>query len=265
MNLDWQDIHWRDPDGGTIVLHGVLPTVVFSLAMRPRLKWHGLCLMTNSEEPDVWVQEEESEVSDPGINLDSAILNGGLDGMFLETLTFVEGLQVGRFPDPEPRRLHRNATTHNRPVYFAEPDLDDEEWMEHLEDEAKAMTKPLKLLKIVFTGRHWRKRLKKVSKFVVKQPNRESDGLQAASASCAAWWSLNQDRSTNKLNHDRDMRFSSRLRGALADLRNEYGNETILLVPIQQAWRESMVKMLDTLPKPEEVSSLRASSDREEE
>ena len=41
MNLDWDDIHWKDPDGGIIVLHGVLPTVVMPLAMRPREQWHG--------------------------------------------------------------------------------------------------------------------------------------------------------------------------------------------------------------------------------
>ena len=53
--------------------------------------------------------------SRPGINLDSAILNGGLDGLYLEMLAFgVEGLQVGKFPDPEPRRLHKAAVNHDR-------------------------------------------------------------------------------------------------------------------------------------------------------
>ena len=43
-------------------------------------------------------EEEKSEVKDPGINLDSAILNGGLDGLYLEMLAYgVEGLQVGKF------------------------------------------------------------------------------------------------------------------------------------------------------------------------
>ena len=38
---------------------------------------------------------------------------------YLEMLAYgVEGLQVGRFPDPEPRRLH-NAVNHDR-VYFIE-------------------------------------------------------------------------------------------------------------------------------------------------
>ena len=56
MNLDWQDIHWEDPDGGTIVLHGVLPTVVLPNGMRPRLNWHGLGIMGSSEEIEVWAE-----------------------------------------------------------------------------------------------------------------------------------------------------------------------------------------------------------------
>ena len=89
------------------------------------------------------------EKEDPGINLDSAILNGGLDSLYLEMLTWVEELQVGKFPDPEPRRLHKAAVNHQRPVFFAEPDMDDELWAEYLGREAKAMTKPWKLFRIV--------------------------------------------------------------------------------------------------------------------
>ena len=69
MNLDWNDIHWEDPDGGTIVLHGVLPTVVLPNGMRPRISWHGLGIMGSSEEIEVWAEEEKSESKDPGICL----------------------------------------------------------------------------------------------------------------------------------------------------------------------------------------------------
>ena len=217
MNLDWQDIHWEDPDGGTIVLHGVLPTVVLPNGMRPRLNWHGLGIMGSSEEIEVWAEEEKSEAKDSGINLDSAILNGGLDGLYLEMLAYgVEGLQVGKFPDPDPRRLHKAAVNHERPVFFAEPDMDDEDWAEFLGKEARAMTRPLKLARIVFTSRRWRKGIKKMRKHVVEQPPREPDGLQAASALAATWWQLNRDNSEEELNHARDSRFASRLRGAIA-------------------------------------------------
>ena len=265
MNLDWQDIHWEDPDGGTIVLHGVLPTVVLPNGMRPRLNWHGLGIMGSSEEIEVWAEEEKSEAKDSGINLDSAILNGGLDGLYLEMLAYgVEGLQVGKFPDPEPRRLHKAAVNHERPVFFAEPDMDDEDWAEFLGKEARAMTRPLKLARIVFTSRRWRKGIKKMRKHVVEQPSREPDGLQAASALAATWWQLNRENSEEELNHVRDSRFASRLRGALASLRAEHGNEAVLLVPIQQAWRSAMLTALESLPDAES-SSHDAPSDEEEE
>ena len=265
MNLDWQDIHWEDPDGGTIVLHGVLPTVVLPNGMRPRLNWHGLGIMGSSEEIEVWAEEEKSEAKDSGINLDSAILNGGLDGLYLEMLAYgVEGLQVGKFPDPEPRRLHKAAVNHERPVFFAEPDMDDEDWAELLGKEARAMTRPLKLARIVFTSRRWRKGIKKMRKYVVEQPSREPDGLQAASALAATWWQLNRENSEEELNHARDSRFASRLRGALASLRAEHGNEAVLLVPIQQAWRSAMLTALESLPDAES-SSHDAPSDEEEE
>ena len=265
MNLDWDDIHWKDPDGGTIVLHGVLPTVVLPNKMRPRIQWHGLAIMGSSEEPEVWDEEDKSEAKDPGINLDSAILNGGLDGLYLEMLSWVEGLQVGKFPDPEPRRLHKAAVNHDRPVFFAEPDMDDEDWADFLGREAKAMTRPLKLLRIVFTSRRWRKSIKRMRNHVVEQPPREPDGLQAASALAATWWSLNRQNSEEDLNLERDVRFASRMRGGLASLREEFGDDAVLLVPIQQASKESMLIALDNLPEAEESSSLSDSSHKEEE
>jgi len=265
MNLDWEDVHWKDPDGGTIVLHGVLPTVVFPNDMRPRLQWHGLGIIGSSEEEEVWIEEEKAESSDAGINLDSAILNGGLDGLYLEMLTWVDGIQVGKFPDPEPRRLHKAALNHDRSVFFAEPDMDDEDWAEFLGKEAQAMTRPFKLLRIVFTSRRWRKSIKQMRKHVVDQPPRAPDGLQAASALAATWWKLNRDNSDEELNLQKDVRFAARLRGGLAKLRQEHGDDAVMLVPIQQAWRDSMHKALDALPDVEESSSLSVASDVEEE
>jgi len=265
MNLDWEDIHWKDPDGGTIVLHGVLPTVVLPNVMRPRLTWHGLGIMGTTEEVEVWLEEEKSELQDSGINLDSAILNGGLDGLYLEMLTWVEGIQVGKFPDPEPRRLHKAAEKHDRPIFFIEPDMDDERWEEILIKEAKAMTRPFKLLRIVFTSRRWRKCIKKMRLHVIEQPPREPDGLQAASALAATWWTLNRENSDEVLNVEKDERFAARLRGGLAILREEHGDDAVLLVPIQQAWRDSMLRALNTMPDAEESSSLASTSDGEEE
>ena len=109
-----------------------------------------------------------------------------------------------------------------------------------------------------------RKGIKKMRKHVVEQPSREPDGLQAASALAATWWQLNRENSEEELNHARDSRFASRLRGALASLRAEHGNEAVLLVPIQQAWRSAMLTALESLPDAES-SSHDAPSDEEEE
>ena len=35
-------------------------------------------------------------------------------------------------PDPEPRRLHKAAVNHDRAVFFAEPDMDDDGWADFL-------------------------------------------------------------------------------------------------------------------------------------
>ena len=57
----------------------------------------------------------------------------------------VEGLSRKIPGDPEPRRLQCAVVNHDRPVYFIEPDMHDEDWADFLGKEAKAMTRPLKL------------------------------------------------------------------------------------------------------------------------
>ena len=142
--------------------------------------------------------------------------------------------------------------------------MDDENWAEFLGKEAKAMTRPLKLARIIFTSRRWRKGIKKMRKHVVEQPSREPDGLQAASALAATWWTLNRENSVEELNQEKDLRFAARLRGALSLLREKYDNEAVLLVPIQQAWRASMLTALETLPDAESSLLVASSGEKEE-
>ena len=141
MDLSWDDVEWTDPDGGKVILHGVLPTVVLPRRLHPRIEWHGLCLMSSSSEIEIWDEEDRFEREDAGVNLQSALLAGGITAIYLDELLEIEGLQVGRFPDPEPRRLQRAASARGRPIFFGEPDMDDENWAEHLSSEAKEMTK----------------------------------------------------------------------------------------------------------------------------
>ena len=88
--------------------------------------------------------------------------------------------------------------------------------------------------------------------------------MQAASALAATWWNLNRENSVEELNHAKDVRFAARLRGSLATLREEFGDEALLLVPIQQAWRKSMLAALESLPDAESSSPVSASDGEEE-
>ena len=62
----WTDEVWEDSDGGRVVLHGTLPTVVYPNAMRPRLAFHGLALLESPDVVDLWVQEEKDEAESQG-------------------------------------------------------------------------------------------------------------------------------------------------------------------------------------------------------
>ena len=99
MELEWDDVVWEDPDGGTIVLHGVLPTTVHPRQLRPRIEWHAIALLEGPEIEDVWELEEASEIESQGINLTSAVLGGGLDSVLIQDLIQLDDLQTGRFPE----------------------------------------------------------------------------------------------------------------------------------------------------------------------
>jgi hypothetical protein len=265
VDLSWEDIVWSDPDGGRIVLHGVLPTTVHPQALRPRLEWHALALLEGPEIEDVWQLEEESEKESPGINLASSILGGGLDSAMIEDLTQLEEIQTGRFPDPEPRRLHRLALRHNRPVYCIEPTLDDSDWEEQRTLEAKVSTHWRKLLGMVRIGKKWKKAVKVRIFDAVPPPKNVPRDMATASVLTAAWWDLTEARITPELSKARDLRFAKRLRGALAAERAQHGDDATLILPMVQTWRPSILAMLETNPEPEEIISSTGPSDRQEE
>ena len=132
--------------------------------MRPRLAFHGLALLESPDVVDLWVQEEKDEAESQGVNLTHALLSGGAFGKYVEGISALEELQGGRFPDPEPRRLQRNADRHQRPVFFIEPLADDEDWGDYPTQEARAVS-------------HW----KKPSGWCA----RRSDGTRASNGTCS--------------------------------------------------------------------------------
>ena len=264
--IGWEDLVWNDPDGGKIVLHGTIPTVVYPRKLRPKIEWHGLALLESDEVVELWEQEEKDEAESNGVNLAHGLVSGGTMGIFLEEVTQIDEVTSGRFPDPEPRRVHRLAQRHNRPVFFIEPELDDEDWEAHMIAEAKEVSRWKKLLGLVTVGKKWRKKVKQNIFEAEKPPKGVSPNLSSAAVLCATWWDLNEWLIGETIATARNQRFSSRLRGALRELRGDFGDEAVLLVPLFLPWRSTIYNELLTLPNVEENSSNKTSRlDMEEE
>ncbi len=264
--IGWEDLVWNDPDGGKIVLHGTIPTVVYPRKLRPKIEWHGLALLESDEVVELWEQEEKDEAESNGVNLAHGLVSGGTMGIFLEEVTQIDDVTSGRFPDPEPRRVHRLAQRHNRPVFFIEPELDDEDWEAHMIAEAKEVSRWKKLLGLVTVGKKWRKKVKQNIFEAEKPPKGVSPNLSSAAVLCATWWDLNEWLIGETIATARNQRFSSRLRGALRELRGDFGDEAVLLVPLFLPWRSTIYNELLTLPNVEENSSNKTSRlDMEEE
>ena len=253
--LDWEDVTWNDPDGGSIILHGVLPTIVFPRKLRPNFEWHGLALLESEDIVELWVQEEKDEAESQGVNRSHALISGGTMALYLDELIELEDIPSGRFPDPEPRRVHRLAVRHDRPVYFIEPSFDDELWEEHMLKEAKEVSRWRKLWGLISLGGKWRKRVKKNIFEAKKPPKGIGANFASASVLAATWWDLNEWLIGEKISLSRNDRFAKRLRGALADLRKTYNDEARLLVPLAMPWRVQILSSLDLCSEVEEISS----------
>ena len=259
QSLLWSDFDWKDPDGGIIRLHSTIPTVVFPRDMRPKDKWDGLALLTPPSEVEAWEDEEDAEKESKGVNYTRAKLAGGNFGKYLEGLGLLTEISCGKFPDPEPRRLHRLAEKSKRNVWFIEPELTDEEWYSWSVKQADEYTRPTKLIKQLWAGKRFKKFIKN-SKSLVTIPEAGNAEFASASALAYAWWmSLEFDNGV-ELSNQRDLRFAKRLRGALKQLRdmrhieNDDTSHVVLLVPHYQAWRPALLEALNTIPEPEEIT-----------
>ena len=265
MSSLWADAVWEDPDGGKVIVHGTMPTVVYPNAMRPRATWHGLALLESPDIVDLWAQEEADEAESEGINLTHALLSGGAFGKYVEGIETLEDLQGGRFPDPEPRRLQRNADRHDRPVFFIEPLADDEDWSDYSTQEARAVSHWRKLLGMVRVGKRWKKSLKRHLFHAQPPPKGQSVDYSTASVLTAAWWELSEWLSTPALAERRNARYAARIRGALASLRTLLGDEATLLLVVHQPHAKAMVMALEANRAVEEISSTASDSSLLEE
>jgi hypothetical protein len=263
--LAWEDLVWQDPLGGKIILHGVLPTIVYPRKLRPQFEWHGLALLESDDIGELWLQEEKDEAESQGVNRSHALISGGTMALFLDEMIELDDIPSGRFPDPEPRRVHRLAQLHDRAIYYIEPSFDDEDWEEHMLKEAKEVSRWRKLLALISLGGKWRKRVKKNIFEAKKPPKGISANFASASVLSATWWDLNEWLIGDIISKERDERFSARLRGSLADLRKTHGKDACLLVPLVMPWRSQILSSLELLPDLEEITSNTTVTDGMEE
>ena len=251
MTRGWSTASWEDPDGGTILLHGTFPTVVLPRSLWPNPKaWDGLALLDDAGAPEAWLQEEEDERASPGVNLEAARFGIGHEAHLLDALTSIDGPLTGRFPDPEPLRLFREAQRSDRSVYFLEPNLDDEAWSDHLSLEAKERTDWRRLIRRVRSRRAWRKALSDAASGVTSGPE---DGMAEVMVSTRAWWQVWDADLTVTTRLSRDRRFAARARGALAEVRKA-GGSTLLLVLVEPRV-DALVKALNEGPPAEVIVS----------
>ena len=176
----------------------------------------------------------------------------------LSRLEMIDDVQVGRFPDPEPRRLYNYAEKVGLPYYFVEPGVDDEEWLDWMERSAIEASRPLRMVGHLFARRRFRKTWKRVQPEVTEPKIKQSSESLALIAGLAAtWWRLSEAALTNGLREERDERLIGRLRGALADLR-EQKKDPLMIVPIIQDW---VPEILATLKKGGKVEPLESNKE----
>ncbi|MDP6292412.1 MAG: hypothetical protein QF610_01080, partial [Candidatus Thalassarchaeaceae archaeon] len=204
-----------------------------------------------------WIIEEKQEKESPGVHRDSAIASGTVLGRLMTDLNELD-VDGPVIPDPEQLRLllHAKNSRGGLPIYAIEPNLEDEKWVEWQIESADQQVTYSNLILTLTTGRRWKKIRKNAIKSVTSSKFVNAD-LGAASASCLTWWIEEQRGISDELKKLRDERFVSRLRGALANLRNKENSnseETTLMVPIHQAWLPSIRKAISSCTNVEEIT-----------
>ncbi|MFQ3344120.1 MAG: hypothetical protein ACI9EM_000647 [Candidatus Thalassarchaeaceae archaeon] len=254
--LSWDAVTYDDPDGGKIIFWPHLPCIMMPSTMRLR-KWDGLALLYSSDDIAILKKEDELEIQNPGINVQAVLASGSGMGLLLKDIQILD-VDGPKIPDPEPTRLiHHAENSGERPIYSIIPEINDEKWEEWYINCADNQVKIIHLLGTLTKSRRYAKNRLRATSKVQRGKNIDSD-LGAASASCASWWMEDNRGLTKELIKQRDGRFASRIRGALADLRNRRvdessGSEPSLLVPVHQAHLGLLVDEINNCIEIEEI------------
>jgi len=255
--LVWDEFHFEDPDGGRIIFWPHIPCIRMPVKLRSYSNFDGVAFLTSSIDIQSWIIEEKQEKESPGVHRDSAIASGTVLGRLMTDLNELD-VDGPVIPDPEQLRLllHAKNSRGGLPIYAIEPDLEDEKWIEWQIESADNQVTYSNLILTLTTGRRWKKIRKNAIKSVTSSKFVNAD-LGAASASCLTWWIEEQRGISDELKKVRDERFVSRLRGALANLRNKENSrseEITLMVPIHQAWLPSIRKAISSCTNVEEIT-----------
>jgi len=255
--LVWDEFHFEDPDGGRIIFWPHIPCIRMPVKLRSYSNFDGVAFLTSSIDIQSWIIEEKQEKESPGVHRDSAIASGTVLGRLMTDLNELD-VDGPVIPDPEQLRLllHAKNSRGGLPIYAIEPDLEDEKWIEGQIESADNQVTYSNLILTLTTGRRWKKIRKNAIKSVTSSKFVNAD-LGAASASCLTWWIEEQRGISDELKKVRDERFVSRLRGALANLRNKENSrseEITLMVPIHQAWLPSIRKAISSCTNVEEIT-----------
>ena len=255
--LVWDEFHFEDPDGGRIIFWPHIPCIRMPVKLRSYSNFDGVAFLTSSIDIQSWIIEEKQEKESPGVHRDSAIASGTVLGRLMTDLNELD-VDGPVIPDPEQLRLllHAKNSRGGLPIYAIEPDLEDEKWIEWQIESADNQVTYSNLILTLTTGRRWKKIRKNAIKSVTSSKFVNAD-LGAASASCLTWWIEEQRGISDELKKVRDERFVSRLRGALANLRNKENSRTeeiTLMVPIHQAWLPSIRKAISSCTNVEEIT-----------
>ncbi|MEC9119803.1 MAG: hypothetical protein VYC33_00570 [Candidatus Thermoplasmatota archaeon] len=259
--LVWEPVIFDDPDGGRILLWPHLPCVRMPTVLRTREHWDGIALLASEDEISGWPQEEKEDQESPGIHVAAARASGTVLGRLLDDLTIYE-VDGPTIPDPEPMRLlhHANNARGGLPVYALEPSMEDEEWIDWMTRAADEQVSMSSLISSVTIGRRWKK-LRSSKASLVEAAKGVDAELGAAAASSATWWQEENRGLTTELISERSSRIVSRIRGALADLREGRVDDSdttgpSLMVPVHQPRLPSLLSAFDGYPDSETIQPI---------
>ena len=241
--LDWADLIWSDADGGTVHLHGVLPSVVLPRSLRPEVRWDGLALIEPHDVEEAWAATEAEEAEERGANLAHARFSGGLDGEYLDRLMGLEGCPEVASPtlsrgdcNDWPCAINGPPTTSNLmrrmrhgmicSVMRRRPSLTGGRCLGRCSNAGDGSGR--------FVNSHRMRSSQNGSIRTMRSPpcSRRSGGGRSNNDEARMWRDGAGDR------------IAGRLRGALADLRSDV-EDPVLLLPMIQSARQDLIEALE--------------------